>query len=106
ASNGGNAAIQIKLTPTCALPAPNPFLLQPGITQMKFLGTGVPFARICIFTLNGDRVAELNEQSGSSELSWDGRNSAGDYVTTGIYFYTAENAEEKNNRGQFTVIRR
>jgi poly-gamma-glutamate capsule biosynthesis protein CapA/YwtB (metallophosphatase superfamily) len=69
---------------------PNPFNPETGPTSLSFnLESG---ARVVveIFDLKGKRVKVLTDadyQAGEQQLSWDGRNTKGEIVGSGVYFY-------------------
>ncbi len=66
---------------------PNPF--NPS-TQISFTVPTTMKARIEVFNILGNLVAtpfDGTAQAGSNTVAWDGRNSAGHSVASGIYFY-------------------
>lgn len=105
ASNGGDAAVAVKLQATCVLTKPNPFSLSTG-RPLVFFGSGVVpnDTLIRVYTLAGDLVATIDETKGQNEISWDARNSWGQRIVPGIYLYTTKSPTEKN-AGKFTVVR-
>jgi flagellar hook assembly protein FlgD len=63
---------------------PNPFEPAKGHTSMTF--TNVPAgAKISIYTLTGELVKEITAYN-TGTAAWDGTNSSGNNVSTGIYF--------------------
>ncbi|MBA7651798.1 hypothetical protein ES703_59624 [subsurface metagenome] len=100
-SNGGTKTIEVSVIviPTGAVAYPNPFSLSRH-ANLTFWGTGVPYAKIRIFTLAGELVKTLDERSGASEVSWDGRNEQGDKLARGIYVYVV-----KNFTGKIAIIK-
>jgi hypothetical protein len=63
--------------------------------------------RIRIYTLSGDLVRELKHSDLSGTLAqerWDGKNSRGDVVASGVYVWRVESAEDAKN-GKLMIIR-
>jgi hypothetical protein len=79
---------------------PNPF----DMTKYDRITIGpVPAgASLKIYTLDGMLVKILNESNGN--VIWDGKNSKGSKVASGIYIWVAENGPEKKIE-KMTVIR-
>jgi len=102
-SNGGVKTVTVSIVPTCVKTYPNPYSLSSG-KPLTFWGTGVPYATIKIYTLNGELVKTLKETKGEDKITWDGRNEDGDRIVRGIYFFTTKNPKERNT-GKFTVVR-
>jgi len=100
-SNGGTKTIEVSVivNPTGVVAYPNPFSLGRH-TNLTFWGTGVPYAKIRIFTLAGELVKTLDERYGASQVSWDGTNEKGDKVARGIYVYVG-----KNFTGKIAIIK-
>ncbi|TES85275.1 hypothetical protein E3J95_04780, partial [Candidatus Aerophobetes bacterium] len=97
AGNSAFTSISLTLdntTPPGVVAYPNPSSLSRH-TNLTFWGTGVPYAKIRIFTLAGELVKTLDEKYGTSKVSWDGRNEKGDKVARGIYIYVVENSTGK-----------
>jgi len=66
---------------------PNPFN---PITTIRFAGPKDVAVRIVVHDVNGKTVATLfngTAPGGEMELQWNGRDTAGQPVGTGIYFY-------------------
>ncbi|MFC1566461.1 carboxypeptidase regulatory-like domain-containing protein [bacterium] len=105
-SNGGNISLLVKLQANSVLTKPNPFNMK-KYNNVKFYGSGVvPYdTTIQIFTINGEHVKTLNEESGSNEIIWDGRNEDGYRIASGIYIYASKSPVEKWV-GKFTVIKK
>lgn len=64
---------------------PNP---SSGTTRIRFDLPRAGYVRLSIYDVAGHRVAtptEREEQAGSHELSWSGRNDRGDPLATGVY---------------------
>jgi len=87
---------------------PNPFIVEG--TQKQFTITYLKMNSIVkIFTLNGLLVRELNADNGTvdgSRAFWDGRDSAGNFVSSGIYLYTGYDPEGNSTAGKIAVIRK
>lgn len=58
-------------------------------------------SRITITTVSGHQVTAID-----SDLGWDGRNSAGELVATGVYLFVARSPEGDFGRGKIAVINR
>ncbi|MCI0698634.1 choice-of-anchor J domain-containing protein [candidate division KSB1 bacterium] len=80
---------------------PNPFNPETTIRyNMPFKGQ----ALLAIYDLTGRRVAQLEagvKNAGEYVIRWDGRDSAGNSVTSGIYFYRLE---VKSSNGAVVVL--
>lgn len=77
-------------------PQPNPFTPKsndPRFNQITFPSSlvkgGEGTFTIKIFDLEGNLVFEKDADSGSKEIKWDGKDSNGNYVNSGIYIYQA-----------------
>jgi len=103
ASNGGTQTVSVSVTPTCVKVYPNPF--NPGHSRLTFWGSGVPHAKIKIYTASGELVKTIHETEGEDKVYWDGKNEEGNLVVTGIYLFVANNPGERDT-GKFTVIRK
>jgi hypothetical protein len=78
---------------------PNPFNPE---TLIKYQLPNASFVEITIFNLSGQRINSLlkeNQQAGSFELKWDGRNESGDQVVSGVYIYQL-------NAGEFVAAKK
>jgi len=122
-SNGGLVTIDVVLTATCILTAPNPYTPEKGL--LTFFGSGIVPGKttIKIYTLSGELVktlyssiipvqtgiqeinSQFRENNKLTEITWDGKNEVGDVVVSGIYLYVYESPKEKGI-GKFTVIDR
>jgi hypothetical protein len=95
-SNGGSKSVEIWVVviPTGVVAYPNPFSFarHSGLT---FWGAGVAYARLQIFTLKGELLVTLEENSGASTVLWDGRNEQGNRIARGIYIYLMEDFSGK-----------
>ncbi len=94
---------------------PNPYLVRSmyeeefgqtrrePIRQLKFNNLPAQ-CTITIFTLDGDRLITLNQNSTSGTLSWDLRTSAGREIASGVYIYLVK-TESAEHIGRFAVIK-
>ena len=64
-----------------------------------------PDSRVCIYNLTGQLVRQLQEKNGDGGLRWDGLNTVGRPVHTGMYLYRVENATQVR-QGKFVLVRR
>ncbi|MBN1622456.1 MAG: Ig-like domain-containing protein [Endomicrobiales bacterium] len=76
--------------------------IQDGIT---FTNLGSE-ATICIYTLSGELVRALEYQyaSGEEQMTWDGKNSKGEFAASGAYIYYIKNSKE-HKTGKLVIIR-
>jgi ligand-binding sensor domain-containing protein len=79
---------------------PNPFL--PGDGNLLQFKT-VDFQKAFIFSITGKRIRELSAVEAIS--GWDGRDSEGDFVGSGIYMILVTNAAGDSKLGKVAVIR-
>ena len=86
---------------------PSPFYL-PAEKPMKV--DGVPFeSSMIIMTLDGSVVRKIINQGISidgDQLSWDGRDREGDYVSSGVYLLAIYGLDGENMVEKITVVRR
>ena len=88
---------------------PNPYRLNGSTKTMEF--RNLPHrATIRIYNSSGDLIKQIDHRNNTSIQSWDGRNEAGEQISTGIYVYHIEafrsGQREKNSvSGKFAVIR-
>jgi hypothetical protein len=86
---------------------PSPFYL-PSEKPMKV--DGVPFeSSMIIMTLDGSVIRKIINQGISidgDQISWDGRDREGDYVSSGVYLLAIYGLDGKNMVEKITVIRR
>ncbi|MGB9596872.1 MAG: gliding motility-associated C-terminal domain-containing protein [Candidatus Poribacteria bacterium] len=87
---------QIKQILSGDKPQPNPFTPKssdPRFNQITFPSSlvkgGEGTFTVKIFDLEGNLVFEKDAESGSKEIKWDGKDSNGNYVNSGIYIYQA-----------------
>lgn len=77
---------------------PNPF----EIGEVDCVRFNAPSgSRVTITTVSGHQVTAID-----SDLGWDGRNSAGELVTTGVYLFVVRSPEGDFGRGKIAVINR
>lgn len=72
---------------------PNPFNPSAGATNISFDLNKTEKVRLTIFNINGQRVKVLADavfQAGTHNLCWDGTNTFGRIVNSGVYFYELE----------------
>jgi ligand-binding sensor domain-containing protein len=77
---------------------PNPYIIRFGNETVRFDYSGL--AEIRIFTLAGELVREIPVNG-----EWDGRNSAGETVASGVYLFTMTDSDKKVGRGKIFLIR-
>jgi len=70
-----------------------------GIAHLNFSHDDSPLTQVKIYDISGELVLEDTDLS-SNEVTWNGRNGAGQYVSNGIYFMIA-----KNKAGEKAVIK-
>ena len=69
---------------------PNPFN---PTTKIRFTNDRNSNVKVTVYALNGEKVATImnrNVNSGAYDVSWNGRNSNGSIVPTGMYLYDIE----------------
>jgi len=69
---------------------PNPFN---PVTKIKFSNDRNDIVKITVFSLMGEKVATIMNKNlvpGTYDVSWNGRNTSGQVVPTGMYFYKIE----------------
>ena len=93
-----------------ALAYPNPW--RPGSSGAYNAPAGVTFtnltleATIRIFTLSGDLVRKLDKVAAEgNQKIWDGRNTGGERVATGVYYYVISSPICKKATGRLAVVR-
>jgi ligand-binding sensor domain-containing protein len=77
---------------------PNPYVIRYGNETVRFNFSGM--AEIRIYTLAGELVREIPVNG-----EWDGRNSAGETVASGVYLFTLTDRESEVGRGKILLIR-
>jgi len=87
----------------CVVAYPNPVRRAFGHDKITFKGSGVPWCKIEIYSVEGEKLTELRESAGLDTLEWNLETGRG-ALPSGIYIYSTRNSVEKN-LGKFTVIR-
>ncbi len=85
---------------------PNPF--NPS-TSLRYRLPAKSHIELTIFNALGQKIVTLinaEQSSGSHEIKWDGRNSAGISVNSGVYFYRIIARQLENDAQEFTETRR
>ena len=82
---------------------PNPFVFNES-TGVKFQGMP-PESRVNIYTMHSEFVWASSLVSGE-KIVWNGRNTQGATVSSGLYFYVVEIPGAKIKKGKIVVIRR
>lgn len=92
-------------------PQPNPFTPKsndPRFNQVTFPSSivkgGEGTFSVKIFDLEGNLIFEKDADSGSKEIKWDGKDSNGNYVNSGVYIYQATMGN-KNKIGSIIVAK-
>lgn len=86
---------------------PNPWVAGGGpqnASHITFQGL-TSQARVQIFSVSGDRVAELENKDTSDRLAWDLLNSAGSPVASGTYLYVVTNPHGARRKGALAIVR-
>ena len=91
---------------------PNPYYPLSGSREAHF--KNIPEQGILnIFTVSGEKVISLKDDgdnaddtAGDGLISWDGHNSHGSTVASGIYLYLVTKDGERSASGKFAVIRK
>ncbi len=79
---------------------PNPFMLSGKGERVRFAGLPLE-AVVHIYTIAGEEVRRLKDTD-----FWDGKNSKGEYVASGVYLFTVFAPDQKRAVGKLAVIRR
>ncbi len=82
---------------------PNPFILDFNAPKLTFANLPLG-ATLRIFTLDGQRVRQIDGEPGRGTLVWNGQNEAGNLVGSGMYFFVAENEIGAMVKGKVVVI--
>jgi hypothetical protein len=88
---------------------PNPAEIGTGITKITF--ANLPqYANITIWTLDGTKVGEVEENDGNGGADFNLQDFSGDFLSSGIYIYRIVMLDEINNEsdekiGKFAVVR-
>ncbi len=87
---------------------PNP--VNPSNGEILTFAKLPQYAQITIWTIEGKKIGEVEENDGNGGTSFDLVDMSGNQLSTGIYFYRVVRTDEKNNEqeeklGKFAVIR-
>lgn len=88
---------------------PNPSEIGTGTTKITF--ANLPqYANITIWTLNGTKVGEIEENDGNGGLDFNLKDFSGDFLSSGIYIYRIVMLDQFKNEsdekiGKFAVVR-
>jgi hypothetical protein len=82
---------------------PNPFKPSAGHTAVTFTNLSSQ-CTIKIFTLSGDLVKTINENSGTGQNTWDVKNESGELLASGTYFFIIKSSSDTKS-GKLVVIR-
>lgn len=103
---GATPAILMIETPKAGIGAahcyPVPFKPSAGHTHITFTAL-TRTAVIRIYTVSGELVRTLEKSNSRETLDWDVKNSRGQYLASGVYFYVVKGAG-KTATGKFMVI--
>jgi len=83
---------------------PNPYRIGSGGMKIYFPGDLYGEAQIRIFTLSGELVASIARRAGEAEVSWEGVNSEGRRLGSGVYIYIIE-GDNFRSSGKLAIIR-
>ncbi len=81
---------------------PNPFIAKDH-AFVRFTDLPGP-GSIRIFTVSGEKVADITIAAGEDPKKWDVVNSSGDKLATGVYLYLVDTGSQKT-AGKIVVIR-
>lgn len=82
---------------------PNPFKPSLGHTSVLFMNLP-ELDSIKIFTLTGELVTEIEEQTGI-RAEWNGKNDSGKEVASGVYFYLVASEKGEKKTGKIAVVK-
>jgi hypothetical protein len=82
---------------------PNPFRPYTGQVRIFFAPLTTE-ARIRIFKLSGELLAEIRNSGGGLAV-WDGKNAGGHDLASGVYFYVITNPAGEKKSGKIVIIR-
>ncbi len=87
---------------------PNPYIpaLGPnvGVAHLNFSYEDSPITQVKIYDISGELVLEDTDLS-SNEVTWNGKNGAGEYVSNGVYFMIVENKAGEKAVIKIAVLR-
>jgi len=81
---------------------PNPFVPSEN-SQVTFRLTAD--MKVEIYTLSAEIVKELTDEDGDGQIEWDGRNSTGQNVASGVYIVLAITPNNEKKTGKLAIIR-
>lgn len=96
------AVASSSITATPAVVYPNPYYPMLGGT-MKFTNLAIG-TKVKIYTLAGELIRHLDDSNQDGQIEWDGTNTKGSKVASGLYFYTVVGGTV-NTRGKLVVIK-
>ncbi|MGB5288793.1 MAG: hypothetical protein WBN42_09910, partial [Ignavibacteriaceae bacterium] len=84
--------------------------IQPSSGQSLTFANIPRFAQITIWTINGNKIGELEESDGNGGITYNLVDLNGNQLSSGIYVYRIVMLDESNNEkeeklGKFAVIR-
>jgi hypothetical protein len=82
---------------------PVPYRAELGHREITFAGLGQD-TRVEIYTLGGEKVAELESGLNDGQLPWSVTNSLGEDVASGVYVYLLQSGRNKKT-GKLVIIR-
>ncbi len=83
---------------------PNPFLLNSFEHNRVYFENLSSYSKIYIFTIDGTLVRTIFAPSGNiGKLSWDGKNSNGKFVPSGVYIYQIEDNNKNIVSGKLII---
>ena len=88
---------------------PNPVKIDNGTSKITFANLPT-HVRITIWTIDGNKIGEVEETDGNGGVDFNLRNSSGELISSGVYIYRAVvidylNKEGKEKIGKFAVIK-
>ena len=88
---------------------PNPVKIKSGTSKITFANLPT-HVRITIWTIDGNKIGELEENDGNGGVDFSLRNSSGELISSGVYIYRAVVIDNSNNEseekiGKFAVIK-
>jgi len=71
---------------------------------LNFTHDDTPIKLVKIYDISGELVLE-DKNSGSTEVTWNGKNESGKYVASGVYFMIVMNEAKKKAVIKIAVLR-
>jgi hypothetical protein len=86
---------------------PNPYKLSAANTAggIVFSSLGASRTTICIFTLSGRLVREIEQDPVEGKINWNVKDKSNEKVPSGIYTYSATNLAGKKFSGKIAIIK-